>query len=540
MPDIVKILYNSVDAFAPQPTPLIALDEQAIYTDEQWGRAETVVLQGQITGCSFDAIVAAQNQLLSRFNKSFQTMEVWQQEGAVSGLVFRKELVEVNSVSFDEARMFGAQAYSINLTCYPSGLFSGAFGILNPSDQWSFAEQDNATLAVTHAISCQPFNTSSGPSNALINARTWAFQRSGVNPAVFPVLISGVATDRFCLLTQEESIDRFNGTYSLTETYTNDLARTGYGVIRYQTAIESGNGVITVNLQGTAEGCGQNLTGMRAAFGRLDKLAIATKQYQGVFALTDLNPVPLTQSFGEDPFTTSISFAYAYDNSNLPSVWFDYTVDLNVGTNGVITASIQGVVRARGGDVADKLARCKAYAATVNLYNLVLPFYGPFDVSSVTPLNPVPVSNGQTNSETDGTVGLNATFNNKEQVAGIFDEFNYTIDITPSLAQVDAKPVVNGLGRWSVVSLNYGSRATFAVNGTAVVNRDTAASAGPPAIKNKAFSLFAQYGYLGKATLDRDVVTLNRTDDRVQSFSFVWSCGPINIVGPTSVTSLDL
>lgn len=540
MSDILKIIYNGADAFALQPTPLVGLDEQTIFTDERWGVAEALTLNGQLTGCTFDAIVAAQNQLLSRFNKSFQTLEIWQQTGALSGLVFQKDLVEVQSISFDQSRMFGVLPYTVSLTCYPSGLFSGTFGILNPVDSWSFAEQDNATLAVTHTISCQPFNTSSGPNNALTNARNWAFGKSGLNTNIYPVMISGVSPANFCILTQEESIDRFNGTYSLVETYTNDLARTGYGVIRYNTAIDSGSNLITVTLQGTAEGCGQNLTGMRAAFNRLDKLAIATKQYQSVFGLTDLNPIPTTQSFSEDPFTTTISFAYTYDNSNLPSVWFDYTVDLSVGTNGLITASIQGTVRARGGDMADKLARCKAYAATVNLYNLILPFYTPFDASSSTPLNPVPVSNGQTNNQTDGTVGLNASFNNKEDVGSAFDEFDYTIDITPSIAQVDAKPVLNGLGTWSVVNLNYGLRATFAVNGTAIVNRNFAASFGPPLIKQKAFALFGQYGSFSRATLDRDVITLNRTDDRVQSFSFVWSCGPNNVVGPATVTSLTI
>lgn len=541
MPDIVKILYNGVDAFAPQPTPLVGLDEQTIYTDEMWGRAESLTLNGQITGCSFSGIVAAQNNLLNRFNKSYQTLEIWQQTGALSGRVFQKELVEIQSISFPPDRMFGVLPYTINLTCYPSGLFSGAFGVLNPQDSWSFVEQQNATLAVTHAISCQPFNTSSGPSNALTNARNWAFGRSGLNQAVYPVMISGVIAANFCLLTQQESIDRFNGTYSLVENYTNDLARTGYGVIRYQTTIESGDNIISVNLQGVAEGCGSNLSGIRTAFGNLDKLAIAVKQYQGTFNRTDLNPIPTSQSFSEDPFTTTINFAYSYDNSNLPSVWFDYTVDLSVGTNGLITASIQGTVRARGGDVADKLIRAKAYAATISLYTLVLPFYATFDVSSLTPLNPVPTSNGQANNESNGTVDLNATFNNKQQInSAIFDAFDYTIDITPSLAQIDARPVLNGLGTYSVIDLRYGSRATFAVNGTAVVNRSFTAAAALPIIKQTAFGLLGQYGSFVLATLDRDIVTLSRTDDRVVSFSFVWSCGPNNVVGPTAVNSLTI
>ncbi len=538
--DIVKIIYDGIDAFAPQPTPFVGLDYQTIYAGERWGVAENVTLQGQLTGCSFDAIVTAQNDLLSRFGKSFQTLQIWQQTGTVSGLVYEKPLADIQGISFPTAPMFGVLPYSVSITCYPQSLFSGVFGVLEPQDSWSFVERQDATLDVTHTISCRGFNTSAGDNDALVNARNWAFGRTGVNSTVYPIMISGVSPANFCLLTQVENIDRFNGTYNLVETYTNDLARNGYGVIRYASTVESGNNAITVSLVGSAEGCQRNITGLRYAFNNIDKTAIAAKSYQSVFDRTDLNPIPLTQSFNEDPFVDRIDFSYLYDNNNQPEVLFDYTVSLSVGTNGAIAANIQGTVKARGGDLASKLTRCKAYAATIDLYNLVLPFYTPFDASSITPLNPVPVTNGQTNNETNGTVELNATFNNNEQVSSIFNEFNYSIDITPSLGQVDAKPILNGLGAWSVVNLGFGSRAIVSVNGTAIVNRSFTSDQGIDVTKQKAFALFQQYGSLTNATLDRNTVTVSRTDDRVLSFSFTWSCGPNNVVGPISVTSLAI
>lgn len=538
MSDGVSIIYNGRDIAAPQPTPLVALGEQVIYADEIWGRAENMSLQGVITGCTYDHIVSGANTLLSRFNKSFQSLEVWQTVGGVSGKVFQKDLVEINSIQFDQNRWYGIMPYTVNLTCYPSGLFSGAFGVLNPQDVWSFVEQENATLAVTHTISCQPFNTSSGPSNALDNARNWALARTGINSTVYPIMISGVSPANFCLLTQAESIDRFNGTYSVVENYTNDLARANYGVIRYSSDLTSGTNGITVNLNGLAQGCGRNITGMRYALAQIDMVAVATKQYQSAFSRTDLNPVPLSQSFNEDPFTTEIGFSYSFDNSNLPSVWFDYGVDLNVGTNGFISASIAGTVYARGGDLESRLNRCKAYASGVNLYDLTLPFYNGFDASSVVPLNPVPISNGQTNNESNGTVGLNATFNNRAVTVATLDQFNASINITPSLAQVDAKPVLGGLGTYSVVDLNYGSRAQIAIQGTAITNINASAAAGEAAVRAAAYALFAQYGRFNKATLDQNVITASRTDQRVLSFNFVWSFGPVNIVGPTSVGSL--
>ena len=448
--------------------------------------------------------------------------------------------MEIESISFPQDRYVGVLPYQINLKYYPSGLFSGVYGILSPSDTWSFKEQSNEILDITHIISCQPFNTSSGPSNALDNARNWAFGRTGISTTVYPILISGVSPSNFSLLTQQETIDRFNGTYSLTENYTNDLARAGYGTVRYSTTIESGSNLITVSLNGTAQGNNRNITGIRAVFANLDKTAIAATAYRQAFGMTDLNPTPVTRSFNEDPFTAKIDFSYSFDNSNLPNVLFDYTVGCSVGTNGSITATIQGAIRARGGDLASRLVRCQAYAATIDLYSLVLPFYNNFDASSIAPLNPIPLTNAQTNNQTEGTVQLNATFNNHEKVSPLLDKFEYSLDFAPSLAQVDAKPILNGLGNWSVVNLNFASRATLSIDGTAIINRDVSADAGAAAIRQIAFNLFSKYGNYSNAALEKDIVTVSRTDNRVASFGFTWTFGPTNIVGPTSINGLTI
>lgn len=533
MPDKVYIKYDGVDAFYPQPTPFVAINEEVIYVNEMWGRAEAVTLQGQLTGCTFDDLVDAQNNLVSRFSKPYQTLEIYQQTGTVSIKVFEKHLVEINSINFDQSRWVGVLPYSVSLTCYPSGLFSGAFGILNPADNWSFTEQQNASLEAVHTISCQPFNTSSGPSNALNNARNWAFGRTGLSSLVAPIFISGVSSDNFCLLTQQETIDRFNGTYSLVENYTNDLTRTGYGVIRYSSDIASGANGITVTLNGNAQGCNRNITGLRYAVSLINWTAVARNQYNYAFNKDDLNPIPLVQSYEEDPFTTQINFSYSYDNSHLPEVMFDYTVDCSVGTNGFITASINGTITARGGDTLSKLNRCKAYASGVNLYDLVLPFYNNFDVSSITPLNPIATPKSQTNHETDGSVDLSATFNNRPQTSSSLISFNANISKVPSITQIDAQPKLDGLGNYSVVSLNYGSRSTFTVNGSAVISRDASPQAGIDEIKQRGYQLFQTYANAYGYLLQNNITTA-RTDERIVSFSFVWSCTENN-QNPTAV-----
>lgn len=533
MSDIVKILYNNVDAFAPQPTPLVELNEETIYLGGTWAVAENVVLNGQITGCTFGALISGQANLLNKFNKSFQNLEIWQETNGVSGRVFLKEFVEIQAIDFPSNNYVGVLPYAISLLCYPSGLFSGFFGILDPEDSWELTEQQDSVLSATHTVSCRPFNTSASASNALSNAKNWVFGRTGTASAISPILISGANISKFILTTQSENIDRFNGTYSIVENYVNDLARTGFGVIRYNTDISSGNNIISVNLNGNVYG--PDITAARRAFANIDKTAIAVKQYQSVFGRTDLNPIALSQTFSEDPFEETIDFSYSYDNSNLPSVWFDYTVNLTVGTNGLITASIQGTVFARGGDVASKLVRTKLYASTVNLYNLVLPFYGPFDVSSVTSLNSVARTKSQSNNETDGTVDLSAVFDNKNNQSSAFESFDYTITVTPSITQMDAQPILGGHGSYSVVNLRFASRATVSMGGTAKLAEGTAVSAGAALVRAQAYSIFAQYGLFIYATIDNSETTVS--DDKTVNFSYNWSCGPGS---PASIGSIHI
>ena len=71
MPDKIKIIYNNVDAFSPQPTPFVGLNESNIYYGEFWSKEEALNLEGQLTGCTFEEIVTAQQNLVEKFKKNY-------------------------------------------------------------------------------------------------------------------------------------------------------------------------------------------------------------------------------------------------------------------------------------------------------------------------------------------------------------------------------------------------------------------------------------------------------------------------------------
>lgn len=518
----IKILYDGQDAFAPQRTPFVGVDYDNIYYGELWAKEERLTLNGQLTGCTFDAITAAQNALVQNFKKSYQTLEIWQEENGVSGRVFQKKLTEIDSISFSSERWVGYLPYTITLKCYPSEYFSGAIGILNPSDDWSFQEGANHVGQFVHRVSCRGLNTSSIASNALENARIWSSGRRGLTSAITPIFIENASTGNYCLLTSSEEINRFNGTYAITDTYAADLARTGYGSLRYSTSFESGEKGITVNLQGNVRGCNMNIDGVRGVFQSLDTTATAALAYYQNFGETDLNPVPLSSEIEEDAYTATLNFAYAFDNNQKPTTYFDYTVTLNSGDE--ITASIAGNVVTVGHDLKTKLALSKAFIPTINLYALTIPFYNNFSAySDIAPLNPKPITSGISITESDAQISLNAEFTNRDSTSSCLDVFDYTLNFQPSFNRIDSRPRLNGSGIYSLVDLGYANRTVLAIRGDAKISVSCTINDGKIQIRNKCQELFGQYGSVSNAIILTDVLTANRTDQRLVSFDFSWS-----------------
>lgn len=534
----IAIFYNGRDAFYPQPTPFVGVDINPVYAGELWAKEEVLTLQGQLTGCSNEDIVAAQAALVSSFQRSYQTLEIHQQNSTYSGVVFRKELSEIQSITFPTSRWIGIMPYTVRIKCYPSGYYSGAYGILEPKNVWAYQEQENHVAQITHTISCRGVNTSSLANNAVSNAINWANAKRGTGDIVSPEFIEYVNPGNFCLQTSSENINRFDGTYSITDTYTNDLARAGYGVIRYSANIESGANAVTVSLQGTVKGCNSDIDSVRTAFSTFSTSGAALFLYSGAFQRTDLNPIPLSRSIDEDSSNALLSFSYVYNNDNTPETYFDYSV--SVASGAAIGVIVQGDIISRGGDVKTKMAKNKAFAGGLNLYQLAVPFYNSFyPNSALYPLNPRPITSGMAINETLGTISLNAEFGNRTVYSPLLDHFDFTIDFTPSVERFDFQPVLDGQGLYSLVDLGYVNRAALAVRGIATINAATSIHDGIDAIQNACEGLFGQYGRPANATLDRNVLNTDRTDKRRVSFDFAWSFDSPNQVSVTPYVSIE-
>src|ERR1700722_13125803 len=174
-----QIIYNNQDAFFPQPTPLIGIEINSIYYGELWTKTETFILQGTLTGCDFSTITAAQQQLIQNFAQNYQQLTIQETDNSILNTVYIKPFVEIESINFSQSLWRGVLPYTIKMTSYPSGFFSGAYGILEPIDRWDYAEQQNLSMDIAHTISAQGLSLSSGATQSLNNVIGWVQSRTG-------------------------------------------------------------------------------------------------------------------------------------------------------------------------------------------------------------------------------------------------------------------------------------------------------------------------------------------------------------------------
>ena len=103
--------------------------------------------------------------------------------------------------------------YSVSFTSYTDRSFSEFFGITNPVDNWSFDEQEGKITQATHNVSAVGVKVNA--TAALVNAKNFVDSRitGFTNLSLFQTGVTGF------LISKNESIDKKDDSYSVTETY---------------------------------------------------------------------------------------------------------------------------------------------------------------------------------------------------------------------------------------------------------------------------------------------------------------------------------
>jgi len=462
----ISILYGGSDVFnglaGTQPIPYVTRAQQPIRYGDHWGQLSTISINGQITGNATE-LFTNKDAIVGAFKKDYQAFLVKDGNDKILDITG-----VVKSINFGDHKHYGLLDYSIEIEAYEQDLFSGQWGILNPADQISYTDNEEGHIDITHTSSAKGFHTGDSnynQSNALKNAKDFVFsRRNGWASRAKPIFASGEADFSSVtpmLINSNESIDRFEGTYELTDTYR--FSKTGLNpVISTQSvSVESGieTEAITVTVNGEIlAGKSGTLDIVRSHLKDINMFNVASNSLPDNI---ELYSIPINLDIKENPQANSLTYSASYDNIAIfgtgefgendtavdRNAYFDYTVSFNTDEiSEITTATINGTVKGRGGIIHrrknvenyyhnvmqsgtnDKLSDFLCKAAGTVYSDFVTGSNGLVNHQ----LNPTPKSMNVKSGNVDAQIEISAEFNDEDFLEG-FSDVSYSINTKASM-----------------------------------------------------------------------------------------------------------
>jgi hypothetical protein len=474
------------------PIPFVSRNQEVINYADRFGQITKIVLQGQITGTcpnDFGQLITGQNKLISGFSRDFKKLNIVED----GKNLFNADACIVRSINFDQSKYVKLLNYSIELDCYESGLFSGVYGIMDPTNEYTFTEGEDKSVAISHTVSAKGINTSTN--SAINNARNYVYSLTGYDPTVLPINISNTNYTPL-LLSFSENLNRLNGTYSVQESYKVDISNDSYVnasyFTRYTTTINQSinTDFDDISVQGTIQGA------KRSNFNNLVNYAKALDLYgicTGKFG-APLNTKPVTMSFQEDREARTVSFSASYntdviqgDYPTSAAPYLDLTVDFNKDEITSITSlTVSGPIITKG-NLRERYEAALQYVqdiindwSTVQnyLYYFANARYNSLKntlgIGSNIILNSAWRSFNITKNPEKGEITLSATFDDKDYIAnaitlaaGFTKSNSFEISYEPKIDLFKPRPTYNINGFYIVYELGDAKKlATVNINST--------------------------------------------------------------------------
>lgn len=506
MSDVI-IKYNNkrIPVSGTGPTPYISIADDVISYGNRWGISQRIVLNGVITGNSFNDLYTAQTGLVDIFSSSYKILKVL--EGAddtePTSEAFAFSGCSVQNVSFDNAPYNKVVGYSVELLSYPSGLtgfFSGNYGILDPRDEITINPGNDGIGTVTHSVSARGFviNTID---DAINNVKSYVSSRTGVSRILTLPLVSGMDNSGAftpVLVSLSENLDRLALSYSIEESYrfktisgdsesAQNYSFNNYNIVSYSTNLTSGAGddFVTASIQGEIKAGITGATGDVLISGLINELsglnpyAVISGKYGSPNGFKFCED-PIQVTINEDRKARKVSFNISYDNLEFYNSPNDQTVfsgcylDMNMShsiddLSFIDTLEAKGEVRCRG-SVSNRYANSLAYVTellaggTPSLYNLVNSYYtGYHGATPKFTLNSQPVSLQVDANPLLGTVSISAAYDNKDRFLGLASS-DYSIEYTPTNTTFNYGFSCNNSLRHIAVDMNTLKREKVGIN----------------------------------------------------------------------------
>jgi len=489
-----QILYNSINPFAGLgPTPMMGREDQPVRLNDRWATLTTITLAGVITGVcdgGYPGMVSTQQQLIQNFSQDFKDLQII--DNSIE--VYKAPYCTVKSINFDPNRYTRLVPYQITIDCYDDAIFSGQYGVIDPTANVEYKNEVNGNVTIVRNLSAKGFVTTSTnrTNDAITNAISWVQGRTGwantLLPTTVPEFIPYNGNKVPCLTRFEEVTDRFKGIYSVTEEYKVFPNSVNSSILNYGVDIQYSDedGVFKVVVAGNVEGCQQTpMSTIRTQFNGINLYNIANstllKNYPNSI---NLNPDWVEREITESTDLKRLDFSITFDTDTLPTVIFDYiiTSEQNI-LEDQNSVSINGTIKGRG-SLKTRWDKVQAHYAGLGIDNMAQSFYNQkgYPYGLVT----IPIQYNVELNPFAGEITITAVYNDRELPPAGYNDYSYTIEVIPRLYQKN--PIAALDGGYIIQDLSSPKRAQVSIKGEANSN-----SLNPNALKDKMSSEIAKH-----------------------------------------------
>ena len=473
------------------PVPYVSREQQMIDAGKRWTQQTNISLDGQITGYNFNNLIDKQDALISGFARDFKSLDL--QETGADGAYYSLDgfpltNCKINNISFEGDKYTNLLGYSISISAYEDQLFSGTIGVLEPSEEINFSEQPNEQISISHTISAKGIPTSNR--NAIDNAKHFVLSLTGIREGnqskIEPQLIK-YQNFNPVLLNTSESINRIDGTYSVTENYT--LMKTGQAdlISGLSFVINSGESMEYAQVELSMEYKGGKTGTIEETRNMIPDLSASG--YHGlaesISSLT-LNPFPTTFNVNEDPHSNKITVSTSFDanilSESATGINFDYSVDFAKDSlKNVTSVSVKATIDAKGNqsqaiksaenflkerilELDNSIAGCtneNDYCCF--LWELAKEEYDLYLPDSNYSLNSYPSSSSIVKDERNGKINLSASFSD-QFFNGILKDSSFDISVKPGILSYGAEMDIVHPRKFIIYNMGVTKRSSLTLN----------------------------------------------------------------------------
>jgi len=442
----IIVNYNNLQL---TPTPLVNRSISFLDYNVRYGEIEQITLNGFLTGIQNTGSIF---NIVNIFSGQFKTLEVLED----SNSLYKWSNCAVEEISFPQSTLSvgGIVPYSVKIVSYnvPSG-------VIDPSNEYSFTQNQDNTVDVSHKISAKGIKNTIG---ALDNAVAFVKLFTGKNPYTncSPAFVNAGSGIR---LSVSENIDRLACTYSVTENY-----KYSSGLYPYieTTSISVNDSkaadytTIGLDLKWQGSPIDKNLSQLQDAITGYNLNTILSNY--GIAGAIYLNSFNISQNSGES--TIALKAEYLSGVNNDISGYFDYVVSMDQDTVTSQTSwKVDGEFICKG-PISFRKSRISGFK-TANSASSYLPYlqnlvttsaiYNSFHLFALNPK-----VDSLTISENTGiaTLKLSASFDETDAY-GSFVKPKYSVNISPSIWVYQSYPAANIEGHYIIQDLQMKKQA---------------------------------------------------------------------------------